>query len=261
MQRAILLLKASKKIRGSACSLSRKLFLGATCLFFCFALAFSLLLILSPDNELHTANLTYYFTWLVLVTTGYGSAMCVYSAFTKIKKEQSKNDFHTFASQLPVTQYDYMKAQYLDLLLCIFPGTFITLLTATLATLTHRLESFRLGLGIIIFYTIIIGLLQSIDKSLSMFINIHNSIKEGIYVFLAVLPIIAGSWLQKGYTYLYLINSRGQRTYTAADNILNGLNFLGGNIGIIVLILTFILGYYLCCLAPFQYYKMKGGRS
>ncbi len=261
MKKAILLLRASKKISGSSVSLSRILFLCVTCLFFIIALVSILLITLSPWNELRTIESTYYITWFILVTTGYGNAMCVYSAFTKIKKEKSKNNFRDFSNQLPVTHHDYMKAQYFDILLCILPGIFVTVLTITLATLTHRLENLRIGLGIVIVYTVILLLLQCVNMSLSTFMHITSNIKEGIFAMLAILPIVAGVWLKKGIISLYSISLMDKQTYTFADKLLNGLKLLGGNIGIIVLILSLVLGYYLCCVAPFHYYKLQGGRS
>lgn len=80
MQKAILLLRASKRIRGSSASLARVLFLGVTLVFFFIALVFSLLLTLFPWNELRGIEFTYYLTWFILITAGYGNAMCVYSA-------------------------------------------------------------------------------------------------------------------------------------------------------------------------------------
>lgn len=94
-----------------------------------------------------------------------------------------------------------------------------------------------------------------------MHMHIHSNIKEYVFTMFAVSPIIANYWLQKGYKYLYSISLISKQTYTFADKLLNGLNFLGGNGGIMTLALSFILGYYLCCIAPFQYSKIKGGRS
>lgn len=255
MQKAILLLKASKTIRGSAFSLLRKIFLGIASLSLINYLLFQRLFVFNIDKV--DINASYLLTFSLLITISYSNLICLYSAFTKIDKEKAKNDFLNFATQLPITQHDYMKAQYLDLLLCNLPGICAISISAGLTAVIHELEHLKLGLGIVIFYLTILFLLQCIDRA---FLQLMSNHKMLLFTLLALLPIIVNLPLRKVYHRLYFLHLRGTKTYTLDVQVFKVLTFLGGKFGILLLITTMVLGYYLCCITPFQYSKKKGGQ-
>ncbi len=108
--------------------------------------------------------------------------ICIYTGFTEDTRVYCKNSFRQLAIQLPVSKYDFMKAQFMDSMIG-FSSSIIAMCFMLITNIVfERSEEIctYVGLGVVFFFIILV--IQGIERGISNAIVVNMTIKYCFYV-------------------------------------------------------------------------------
>lgn len=264
MKKAWLLLKASRTMVGENNRIALIIFTALVWVLAAAVIGIATFTLMAyKQDSIHQADLGITLLPPTCMVIGYGIARSIYTGFTEVKKESGKSNFKAWAMQLPVSKEDVIKAQFIDLLLCTFPALLIIVYMIVSIQLFGGSTILKVYTGITVLILSVLFLATCFEKRLLTYFFINSRIRETYYVGVAALSAFI---IYMPREVLGKIKGFQAVTYSGVNSkslyyMIQGLNFLGSLWGIVALILTGMIGYYLSCYIPKKIYRLKEGRK